>query len=320
MSYSVLIFVPAFRDEWSTTTALATHGLRDKLTQVGIGSGISSMSFPDIAELRSMAVSLWYDTTQFSHLLFVDNDMGFPPDLVMEMLAFGEGVVGTLYPQRKLPQSWAGSGTGGEQTERRGNFMHVEGTGMGCTLISREAIRVLLEKFPELDDKRIDQHPMGAMIRAAGGQRLFRCFEKLDLTERGVVSEDLSFCIRWNMTGGKVWANMGHFMNHVGKHDFGGRYLDVIEAKYNEQVAAAPSELPGLVNPIFTDIRAPAVPVPGGAGEQMSGGPGYRDRAGAELAAVEAIAAAEAELAAREKGKGNGAFPPPALSDASLDL
>jgi len=295
MSSSILIFVPAFGETWTTTTVLTTHALRDKLAQVGISSGISSLSFPDISELRSMATTLWYDTQpNITHLLFVDSDMGFSPDLVMEMLAFGEPVVGTVYPQRKYPQSWAGSGTGSPTTERRGNFMHVEGVGMGCTLISREAIRIMLEKFPEMVDTRLDMHPMGPMIKNTGATRLIRCFEKIDLPDRGVVSEDLSFCIRWNECGGRVWANCGHFMNHVGKHDFGGRYLDVVEQAVRESVRNAGEQLTN-VDPVFTPNGAPSTPAPGG-GREMPGGPSYRDPEVIREAAQKAITAAEYEL------------------------
>jgi hypothetical protein len=123
----IFIFVPAFGQIISATTFLTTHGLRQHLATKGIGGGISTLSFPDIAELRSMAVTVWYDTMPNStHILFIDADMGFPPELVSDMLILDEPLVGTVYPQRKLPLSWAGSGTGGQTTERRGDRYTVE--------------------------------------------------------------------------------------------------------------------------------------------------------------------------------------------------
>ena len=159
--------------------------------------------------------------------------MGFAPDLVTDMLLFNEPLVGAVYPQRKLPLSWAGSGTGASQTERRGDFMLVEGVGFGCTLIRRDVIAKMIEKYPELIDTRLHLHPAGETLRGAGTNRLLRFFEKMDIPERGIVSEDLSFCIRWRECGGQVWANIGHKMSHVGPHDYSGRYLDVVETQAN---------------------------------------------------------------------------------------
>ena len=222
--------MPAFGQQISAATFLCTHALRMHLATKGIGGGISTLSFPDIAELRSMAMTIWYDTMpNSSHILFIDADMGFAPELVSDMLLFDEPLIGTVYPQRKLPLSWAGSGTGESTTARRGDFMLVEGVGFGCTLIRRDLVTKMLEKMPELVDDRLKLHPAGETLRQAGTNRLIRAFEKMDLPDRGLVSEDLSFCIRWKQCGGETWAAIGHRISHVGPFDYSGRYLDVVE-------------------------------------------------------------------------------------------
>jgi hypothetical protein len=232
MATDIFLAVPAFGQTITATTFLCTHALRQHLMMKGIGGGITTLSFPDIAELRSMFLTVWYDTMKSStHILFIDADMGFPPDLVTDMLMFNEPVVGCVYPQRKLPLSWAGSGTGASQTERRGDFMLVEGVGFGCTLIKRECVDKMVAAYPELIDERLHLHPAGETLRQTGTTRLLRLFEKMDIPDRGLVSEDLSFCIRWNDIGGQVWAAIGHRISHVGPHDYGARYLDVVEAQ-----------------------------------------------------------------------------------------
>lgn len=77
------------------------------------------------------------------------------------------------------------------------------------------------------------------MLRAQGANRLLRFFEKMDIPDRGVVSEDLSFCIRWNRMGGKTWAAIGYPISHVGPYDYKGRYLDSVEAHEREEAARA---------------------------------------------------------------------------------
>ena len=75
MAKDVFIFVPAFGQTITATTFLTTHALRQHLASKGIGGGISTLSFPDIAELRSMAMTIWYDTMPNSdYMLFIDAD------------------------------------------------------------------------------------------------------------------------------------------------------------------------------------------------------------------------------------------------------
>lgn len=244
MAKDVFIFIPAFGQIITATTFLTSHALRAHLGSKGIGGGISTLSFPDIAELRAMATTIWYDTMKnSSHILFIDSDMGFPPELVTDMIMFDEPLVGTIYPQRKLPLSWAGSGTGSSVTQRRGDFMEVEGVGFGCTLIRRDCIAKMIDAHPELIDTRLHLHPAGETLRQTGTNRLLRFFEKMDLPDRGIVSEDLSFCIRHRNAGGQVWAAIGHKISHVGPYDFAARYLDVIEqqaASANQMEAVTP--------------------------------------------------------------------------------
>lgn len=240
MATKIFAFIPAFGQMITATTFLTTHALQQHLAAKSIQGGISTLSFPDIAELRAMAMTIWYDTMpDSSHMLFIDADMGFPPEMVTDMLLLDEGVVGAIYPQRKLPLSWAGSGTGSSTTERRGNFMQVEGIGFGCTLLRRDVIRIMLEQMPEIVDTRLALHPAGDTLRNAGANRLIRAFEKMDLPERGVVSEDLSFCLRWGRCGGKVWGAIGYRMSHVGPFDYAGRYLDMAEQQEAANAAAA---------------------------------------------------------------------------------
>jgi len=177
MAKDVFLFIPAFGQTITATTFLFTHAIRALLGSKGIGGGISTLSFPDIAELRSMAMTIWYDTMpQSTHMLFIDADMGAPPEIVTDMIMFDEPLVGAIYPQRKLPLSWAGSGTGSTVTERRGDFMEIEGCGFGITLIRRDMVATMIEKYPELIDTRLHLHPAGETLRQTGTNRLLRFF------------------------------------------------------------------------------------------------------------------------------------------------
>jgi hypothetical protein len=244
MPANVFVFVPAFGQQISSATFMTICNLQQTLAQKGIGGGVSTLSFPDIGELRNMALTMWYDALpQFSHFLFVDADMAFAPDLIIDMLLFDQPMVGACYPKKILPPQWTPSGTGEPQAEVRAGFMRVEGIGMGCTLIRRDMVSVMLDHMPELVDDRIVGHPARTMIEEGGAKRIIRAFDSIDIVDRGKLSEDLAFCIRWGRCGGQVWANIAHRVSHVGSYDYGKSYMEwmqeqAMQAQAQQQMSA----------------------------------------------------------------------------------
>jgi hypothetical protein len=101
----------------------------------------------------------------------------------------------------------------------------------------------MLEQMPQLVDNRIGLHPAFETIKNAGANRLIRAFEKLDIPDRGLISEDLAFCVRWRQCGGQVWANINHRISHVGPYDYAGRYLDAVEQQMAIDMQAAQQRL-----------------------------------------------------------------------------
>jgi hypothetical protein len=246
----IFIFVPGFGQIVSAATFMTSHAIAQHLYAKQIGYSLSTLSFPDIAELRGIATTIWYDTMpDCQYMLFIDSDMGFPPELVTDMMwydfAHNRPLLGTIYRQRREPVSWAGSGTGTTMTQRQGDFMLVEGVGFGCTLIRRDVMTALIARFPNLVDTRIELYPARGLLEQAGAKRLIRSFEKLDIPGRGIVSEDLSFCIRAGHCGIQTWANIKHPISHVGPYDYKGSYLDALEEAEAKKTAEADAKAKG---------------------------------------------------------------------------
>lgn len=241
---NLLIFVPAYGHHVSSATFESVVHLLPALMSRGIGGGVSVLSYPEISESRNIALTGFYDTPQCqeaTHLLFVDADMGFSPQVVLDLLLFDKPMVGAIYRQKHPEKvSWAASGLPGPSAVKQGDFMKVAGLGMGCFLIRRDVVTTMLEKMPELADTRIDLHPAKEML-AGGNGRILRFFDPMDNPNSGRMSEDLAFCYRWReICGGEVWAAVNHDIHHYGQFDFVGNYVRHIEAKY---IAEHASEL-----------------------------------------------------------------------------
>lgn len=241
MATTILIALPAYGSTISLATFDSTHLLLQTLMAKGIRGGIGSISYPEVSEARNVLLTSWYDGTDASHILFVDSDMGFKPELIMDMLMFGEPMVGAIYPKKILPIQWAASGLGDDFTERRGDFMKVGGLGMGCFLIHRDVVDKMIEKMPELSDSRVSTHSSKHMLPK---DRILRFFDPLDDEKTGRMSEDLSFCYRWRENcGGEIWAAIGHDIEHVGQYSYIGNYLRHIEEKTAPKEIKQPSDV-----------------------------------------------------------------------------
>lgn len=206
----------------------------------GIGGGVSVLSYPEISEARNIALTGFYDTPQCkdaTHLLFIDADMGFAPQVVMDMLLFDKPMVGAIYRQKNAERvSWAASGLPGPNAIKQGDFMKVAGLGMGCFLIRRDVVTTMIEKMPELVDTRIALHPAKDMLSEKG--RILRFFDPMDNPDSGRMSEDLAFCYRWReRCGGEIWAAINHDIHHFGQYDYVGNYAKHVEATAIPQAA-----------------------------------------------------------------------------------
>ena len=217
----LFMFIPCYREMISAQTFDSSHALMASLMGKGIEGHIGRYSWFDIAELRNIALSYWYDCMPtFTHLLFVDDDMGFPAEAVTDMIAFSEPVVGALYRKKCMEYDWAASGLGPGIGEVRGrSFLEVEGLGCGLFLIKREAVDRMVEVFPEL----IRDHVGIGDFKVSGLKRTLGFFDAI-MSPEGKVAEDISFCRRWRQAGGKVWASAAHEITHVGSHEFKGSY------------------------------------------------------------------------------------------------
>jgi hypothetical protein len=229
----VFVFVPAFGRQITTTTFETTHELMSALAAKGIQAHIGSFSWPDIEEVRNVVLSYWYDAMpDFTHLLFIDADMGFPAQMVLDMLTFGEPMVGAIYRKKCAEIEWVASG-GLESPDFRNGFIEVEGLGMGCFLIRRDAIAPMIEKFPD----KIYPYIAVPDFRWEGPQRTLAFFDQMRVPE-GKVSEDISFCRRYREAGGKVWATTAYTTVHEGPFPFVGNFAKHREAEAKQDAVS----------------------------------------------------------------------------------
>ena len=190
----------------------------------------SEMNVCDIECARNVLISNFYfNLPQCSHILFIDNDMGFESSLITRMVAQNKEVVGVVAPKRNINMRQLHS-NGGLSYEKalskatdfvvhmqedrplsgiKDGFVEVDGVGTGILLISRSCITQMIDKCPDI----VEDNPYPSLTAAENLEKVLTPFKKVN----GVYMEDISFCYRWTqLCGGKIYANVDSTIQHVG--------------------------------------------------------------------------------------------------------
>jgi hypothetical protein len=202
----------------------------------------ATVSYSEIAESRNYLLTYWFDKTDASHILFIDTDMGFEAQLIVDMLALNKPIVGVIYPKRSINfnrvAEFAARGEPtnravgkaheyvfrrlprGTQPKTQDGFVEVEACGTGILLIQRSCIETMLQLIPDLSDTN-----RGNLARTL--DRIIRAFDVMREPTGNRMSEDYSFCHRWrHLCKGEIWVSQAHEIVHVGLHEFKARYSD----------------------------------------------------------------------------------------------
>lgn len=235
----LLVCCPSYGGHVSQQTAGLLYMIAQFCATVGIKSQVMLLAFSDIVDVRNIQITKFYDEYDFSHCLMIDNDMGADISLIQAMLELDVPLVGTLYSRREMPTDGNPMSTlighlyPDEKWECRPPFIKVRHVGAGILMFNRELVSKMLQKFPDIND--LDDPGRMATL---GVTRIIRAFEKMKGPEGNRLSEDYSFCERWQQCGGEVWANFCQPVSHVGPFDFCSRYSDVIKIEQKTEAAS----------------------------------------------------------------------------------
>jgi len=182
-----------------------------------------------------------------THLLFIDADIGFLPDTVFRLVDSNKDVVTAVYPKKAVDWSMV------EAKMRDGNPEPVHQMGLdfninianktesvdpnGFVRVLDSATGFMLIKRAVLE--RMTEHYRAELLctNDIQGQNiaeyvaLFACI--IDEKSRRFLSEDYSFCRRYQQLGGEIWADLASPLAHYGTNIFTG---DI-----RERLAGAPS-------------------------------------------------------------------------------
>jgi hypothetical protein len=168
------------------------------LNDPSIMGRISIPSGPNLSRARNYAVDQFLSSPA-THMMMLDTDMVFEPNLVQRLLADRKDIVSGLYHQRignhSIPLLKRLSDDGKlENVEATGGLMKVAATGAGCLLVNRRTL-------VRLNDQSRPLH--------------FRWFSEEMSAAGDYMAEDTTFCIRAGLAGFQVWVDTDIEVGHL---------------------------------------------------------------------------------------------------------
>src|SRR3989344_3368270 len=196
-----------------------------------------------ITRARNLCVSKFLDAPEnYTHLLFIDADIGFSPENVFRLLDFDKEFCSGIYPRKNVDfarlvkafeegvrDPWELEAKSLDYnisvidpqkvTLEKGSFVEVKEVAAGFMLLKREVLLKMIQAYPELSYKS-DSFFTSGKYDSQSTYLLFDCIKDPE-TER-YLSEDYTFCKRWRALGGKIYADIGASLTHVGTFRFKG--------------------------------------------------------------------------------------------------
>ena len=203
-----------------------------------------------ITRARNTMVSQFLDNEHCTHLLFVDSDIAFQPELVTKLLNFDKDVVTAIYPRKTI--EWQNLEYYAKQGELEAmeqkllgynmnfpdplninvenGFVEVLDAATGFMLIKRDVFTKMKEAYPELKYTS-DQIINNQRYSSDSCYSFFDCM--IDPDSNRYLSEDYTFCRRWQKIGGKIYAEILSPLTHFGTYGFRGNVSHKFTKKDN---------------------------------------------------------------------------------------
>lgn len=167
-----------------------------------------------------------------SHMLFIDDDMGWPDNAIPELLAHDKDVIGAVgITKDEDPEKrhfCAGLDPKVTKFDHERGIIRVAYVGTGFLLIKRHVLEKMWTHYRKWATQPPPDHP-----EIGPCSRIF----EFDYTQ-DVWGEDYIFCQRWRELGGEIWVDPSIRLEHIGSHCYTGTYLEWLEEKHRKDAAA----------------------------------------------------------------------------------
>jgi hypothetical protein len=174
----------------------------------GLGRLCTNSTFPSAS--RNMGAGIVIAESQFTHLLTIDADMGWKPDLLSRFLKMNKDIVAAMYPRRVLTEKAEFIGVPIPEEPEIDGFKKGYLCGCGFTLIKRETLLRMAAAYPERQHK-----DSGLSVPVWD---LFPSGFAPDT--KTVITDDIGFSRLARKAGFDIWLDLTSHLSHTGPTTF----------------------------------------------------------------------------------------------------
>ena len=189
----------------------------------------------------------YFLNSDYTHLMFIDADIEFQVDDILKLWLHDKDVVVGAYPKKGVnwshikesvildpskeltPNQIGALGSDyainfkfmdreNKQVKVENGLIELHDAGTGFMMIKRKAIDSIIEHYPEI--KYVNDVQMGGVDLKDKFYALFDTM--IDPIDKRYLSEDYTFCRRWQEMKGQIWLDPSISLNHYGSFCFQG--------------------------------------------------------------------------------------------------
>jgi hypothetical protein len=215
-SIKPLIATPCYGSMLCLNYVTSILRLRTAWAQIGMEPEFYFRSESLITRARNDCVAYFLARPRFTHLLWVDADIGFEPAAALRLLMSGHDVAAGVYPLKDDAAGFAADPADAGPIDADG-FARIREAPTGFMCIKREVFSRIAEANPQL------------RYEVPGQPAHYRFFDTMIDPESGrYLSEDYAFCRRWESVGGAVYVDARSKLSHQGTKLYAGDFGSTI--------------------------------------------------------------------------------------------
>lgn len=244
----IFIGIPTADQTIKTGTTKSVYRLTLALQRVGISTSLFFAESADIIENRNILAAYFLETDA-SHLLFIDSDIAFDPQLVGDFLTMKKPIVGSAYCKRKIDMKLFAKAyadleghiaapderyraaqarasqfpfmaQNGARVQK--GYVRADAIPAGLMLVERRVFTDMIKNKDKATLRQLGPTPLWPQ----GGHWGF--FDRVWIPKHKYwLSEDLSFCHRWvKGLEQELFAYIGTGVAHLGNMSYDASYLE----------------------------------------------------------------------------------------------
>lgn len=244
-SWYPLIALPCYDRQLTEPFFMSMIKTSMKFRDYGLKFAVSTISDSLISRGRNQLVAKFMGNPDFTHLMFIDVDLGFEGEDILKLLWHDKDIITGAYPIKEI--NWEkvkNNALSGMETDNllesslryvvnpvkagenkalvENGAIRIYDAGTGFMLIKREVFERMFEKYPEL--KYIDDT---GSLRGEERENSYALFNSYVDPETGrFLSEDYGFGRYWQLMGGDVWVDPSIKLTHLGRMEYTGTLIN----------------------------------------------------------------------------------------------